>query len=183
MFFCADLPMSEGIASLTCTDPSATIDEIQFAAYGLPSGQCGKYVRSTKCDAKTASDYVVQKCLGKSNCTINVSTRLFGDPCIDVEKRFVVQATCTGPNGGTGFPPENLPPLIQAAIDGDSGVKKTLIVNVKNKPTCISLPGSAGSTIFSVDESTGDGPARKDVLFSDKFVLGPFAVSVLYNAQ
>jgi len=61
--------------------------------------------------------------------------------------------------------------------------KKILIVNVKNQPACLSIPGSAGSTIFTVDEATGDHPPRKDMLFSDNFVLTPFAVSVLYLAQ
>jgi len=178
MVFCADVPTSIGTAELGCVDPMAVINEIQFVAYGTPTGTCGNYVRST-CDAKNVTDYVKSKCLGKNNCTV-LSYPTFGDPCFDVVKKFVIQATCNGTQGGTGSPAENVPPFVQAVINAKTGIKKTLIVNTRNKNACITLDG-VGSTIYTVDEATGDGPAREEKVTSNKIVLAPFAVAVLYN--
>jgi len=181
LVFCADSPQSIGTVELSCEDPTAVINEIQFAAYGTPLGKCGNYVRS-KCDATNVTDYVKAHCLGKNSCSI-LSYPTFGDPCFEVVKKFVIQATCTGTKGGIGIPSENSPPFAQAVIDAKTGSKKTLLVNAKYQKICFTIPGASGSTIFTVDEATGDGPARKDLISSDQIVLAPFAVAVLYNAN
>jgi hypothetical protein len=39
---------------------------------------------------------IVEKyCLGRNNCTIPVTTPVFGDPCYGTVKHLSVQATCT----------------------------------------------------------------------------------------
>jgi len=161
--------------TLKCYDPKEVISEIQFASYGTPTGVCGSYLRSA-CDALNATEYIIQACVGNSNCTIPASPT-FGVPCTSPNIKLVIQAVCTGSNGGYGKPSET--PMIQGVIDGKTGNKKILIVNVKNVPVCVTIPGASGSTIFTIDESVGDGPARKDLLTSSTFTLAPFAVSVL----
>jgi len=181
MVFCADLSTSLGGVGLTCSESNAVINEIQFAAYGTPTGTCGKYVRSS-CDAKNVTDYVKAQCLGKNACSLQAFPT-FGDPCINVVKRFVIQATCTGTAGGTGTPSYFVEPFAQGVIDAKTGNKKTLLINKQNKPTCLTITGATGSTIITIDEATGDGPARNEMVPSDQITLAPFAVAVLYNAK
>jgi len=68
--FCAEIDLSTGTASLYCKDPNAKINDIQFAAYGIPSGTCGNYTHNPICDATNVTAYVKNACLGQNNCTI-----------------------------------------------------------------------------------------------------------------
>jgi len=52
-------------------------------------------------------------------------------------------------------------------------------VNKQNARICVTVAGATGKVIQIVDESTGDGPARKVIVNSESFYLSPFAVAVL----
>lgn len=41
----------DGTARLSCDDPGARIEAIEFADYGLPTGTCGAYARSSACSS------------------------------------------------------------------------------------------------------------------------------------
>ena len=45
--------------------------------------------------------------------------------------------------------------------------------------TTLNVPGGQGGLLMTVDESTGDGPARIELALTDTIQLAPFAVSVL----
>uniref|UniRef100_A0A6B2L0Y4 SUEL-type lectin domain-containing protein n=1 Tax=Arcella intermedia TaxID=1963864 RepID=A0A6B2L0Y4_9EUKA len=176
--FCADLPVSIGVASLYCADSSAVINDIQFAAYGTPQGECTKYTRGA-CDAPNATQYIKEQCIGKNSCSV-VSYPTFGDPCYGTEKRLVIQATCSGGAGGNGLPGEKEEVYAQGVVDGKTGAKKVLLVNKKSTVSCVNLPGANGAISYTIDQKTEDGPARKDQLSSEQITLDPFAVSVIY---
>jgi len=161
-----------GMLSIECADPKATINDIQFAAFGTPTGICGHYSHDPKCDATNATAYVKQKCLGMNRCSI-LSYPTFGDPCYGTYKRFIVQATCTGTAGGFGIPPASgtVSPYVQA-VSTTTG-NKALVVNKTNKPSCVILPSPPSEVLsksgqavvahaYIVDEQTGDGPARTE---------------------
>jgi len=137
-FFCADLPMSGGNVTLKCYDPKEVISEIQFASYGTPTGVCGSYLRSA-CDALNATEYIIQACVGNSNCTIPASPT-FGVPCTSPNIKLVIQAVCTGSNGGYGKPSET--PMIQGVIDGKTGNKKN---TNSEREKCSSMRYNTGS--------------------------------------
>jgi len=146
--FCAELDLSIGTASLNCTDPNAKINEIQFAAYGLPTGSCGNFSHNPMCDAKNVTSYVTKQCLGQQNCSI-VAWPTFGDPCFDQQKRLALQATCSGSQGGFGTPPPDAPVYILGAIDVKTSGRKILIANKRNRIAYLKIDGIMGSTIIS----------------------------------
>ncbi|MEJ2008260.1 MAG: glycosyl hydrolase family 39, partial [Acidobacteriota bacterium] len=60
-----------------------------------------------------------------------------------------------------------------------SGQHKVLLINKRNRPAFISLPGAAGSQEQYVDEETGENGVAKAMLVRDQTILGPFEVSVV----
>jgi len=177
--FCAELDTSIGTVTITCADPTAKINDIQFAAYGLPTGTCFNYTHNSACDATNVTDYVTKQCVGQNSCSI-LSYPTFGDPCFDVEKKFVIRATCTGTQGGNGYPDPNLSIFALGAIDVKTKAKKVLLINKKNSDSCVTITGATGGTMYMLDESSGFGPARKTTATSDNIALRPFAVSVIF---
>lgn len=83
--------------TLRCAAGSGSIQDIAFASFGTPAGNCPNYQRSAACDAPAALDTVKKLCLGKSACTIPASNAVFGgDPCPDTLKSLAVVASgCT----------------------------------------------------------------------------------------
>ena len=73
--------------------PQGVITGIQFASYGLPTGECGQFTVGT-CHAQSSADVVRTRCLGTSSCSIGANNVAFGDPCSGVSKRLYVQARC-----------------------------------------------------------------------------------------
>ncbi|HUV71292.1 MAG TPA: hypothetical protein VMW15_16665 [Terracidiphilus sp.] len=57
--------------------------------------------------------------------------------------------------------------------------RKLLLANKRNRPVEIELPDADKAAARTVDEQTGDGPARFVKPADGKIVLGPFAVSVV----
>jgi hypothetical protein len=176
--FCAELDTSIGTVSLTCAQSTAVINNIQFAAYGLPTGSCNNYQHNSACDAANVTAYVNSHCIGKNTCSI-LSYPTFGDPCIDIVKRFVIRATCTGDQGGSGVPSIS-PVFVLGAIDVKTSARKVLIVNKHNYVACTTIPGLNGGTIYILDENSGFGPARKEPVNSNTITLQPFGVAVVF---
>jgi len=80
--------------TLTCP-PSYVVKEIQFASFGTPTGTCGNYSTNTSCNSANSLNIVNSQCLGKNSCSIPATNAFFGgDPCPNVVKELVVQASC-----------------------------------------------------------------------------------------
>jgi len=60
-----------------------------------------------------------------------------------------------------------------------SGRHKLLLINKRNRPASISLPGAAGSPEQYVDEETAESGVGTARLVRDETTLGPFEVSVV----
>ena len=83
-------------AVVNCSD-RGVIEQIVFADYGIPTGDCGSFQKGN-CSAANSMAVVKHMCLGKPSCTINASSAQFGykDPCPGMYKRLAVQAVCSG---------------------------------------------------------------------------------------
>ncbi len=60
-----------------------------------------------------------------------------------------------------------------------AGKRKLLLVSKRASVLDLALPGFAGAAAEVVDQTTGGGPARSEVLDSDIYHLGGYAVAVL----
>ncbi|XP_034586051.1 beta-galactosidase 7 isoform X2 [Setaria viridis] len=84
---------NEPAVNLWCQE-GKQISAIEFASYGNPVGDCTNY-GSGSCHAGSSDSVVKQACLGKSGCSIPVTTDKFGgDPCPGIQKSLVVVASC-----------------------------------------------------------------------------------------
>lgn len=129
-FFCGECgpnkapnPGKEDYQTLTLECASSTIDVIDFAKFGLPTGECGSYKPGDGCPKScpphhcnaNAKAWVEHTCVGKTSCTLDPMHAL-GDTCPNKFKRFVVQARCATGNGtaitkrGAHGPPPPSPP-------------------------------------------------------------------------
>ncbi|XP_074587456.1 beta-galactosidase 6-like [Curcuma longa] len=70
------------------------ISSVKFASFGTPSGTCGSY-KHGKCRGSSALAIVQRACVGAKSCDVEVSTKLFGDPCANVSKSLAVEAACS----------------------------------------------------------------------------------------
>ena len=96
--------------SLVCVN--GVINNIIFAAFGTPTGQCPNYTASPSCDDPTFAAYARSTCVGKSSCTLESQ----GDPCGGVVKSIAVVANCSlGPGGYQPAPPLPAP---SCAVNG-----------------------------------------------------------------
>jgi len=173
---CGSAP-ENNVLTLTCPVGTDTINKIVFASFGTPTGSCPNLATGS-CDSSNSVSILSSACLGKTSCSVNASDTIFGDPCYGTVKRMVLQATCNGTGGGSGTP-STVPIFVLAAIDANTKTQKVLLINKKNYPACINVPGAASKTIYILDESSGMGPARKAMTTSDTITLQPFAVAVI----
>ncbi|KAF6163216.1 hypothetical protein GIB67_025080 [Kingdonia uniflora] len=70
------------------------ITSINFASFGTPEGECGKFNRGI-CHAESALQIVQKACIGHEACFIPVSTSTFGDPCPGMSKSLAIEALCS----------------------------------------------------------------------------------------
>ena len=61
----------------------------------------------------------------------------------------------------------------------ESGQHKLLLINRRNRPATISLPGAAGSSEHYVNEETAESGVGTTRLARDNTSLGPFEVAVI----
>ena len=86
-----------GVMNLDCGVGSVAV-AVAFADFGTPSGSCaGSFTTNKTCTTPGAAAVVERLCTGKQRCTISVSVKTFGDPCLDVPKRLAVQLQCKPP--------------------------------------------------------------------------------------
>ncbi|KAL3518368.1 hypothetical protein ACH5RR_020957 [Cinchona calisaya] len=79
--------------NLGCPNPNGVIAEIKFAGFGNPKGSCGSFSRGD-CNSNQALSIVQKACLGKRQCSIDVSIDTFSDPCPKKTKTLAVEFTC-----------------------------------------------------------------------------------------
>lgn len=80
------------IVTLTCLQ-GEIVDQIAFASYGTPTGECGGFVAGA-CNATTSTQVVEDLCVGRATCIVPASNGSFGDPCRSTVKRLVIEASC-----------------------------------------------------------------------------------------
>ena len=80
-------------ATLKCP-AGQMVKSIEFASYGTPKGSCGSYSVSS-CNSSKSLSVVKSSCIGNASCAIAASNNVFGDPCVGIRKKLVMQATCT----------------------------------------------------------------------------------------
>ncbi len=57
--------------------------------------------------------------------------------------------------------------------------RKVLLANKRNRPLEVEIPGADNAGARTVDEQTGNGPARIVKLAGGKILLAPFSVTVV----
>lgn len=109
---------------LECPSPNQVISSIKFVSFGTPRGTCGSFSHG-RCNSHKALATVqkvfpgsnlvffqkfpflichftfidlgmlIQACMGSTRCSIGVSVKTFGDPCVGITKSLAVEASCT----------------------------------------------------------------------------------------
>ena len=81
--------------TLSCAPSGGgTIEAIQFASYGRPTGNCGAYSATGSCHAQGSLAVVQGLCQGRTACTIPMEA-FAEDPCPGSGKWLAVQANCS----------------------------------------------------------------------------------------
>jgi hypothetical protein len=183
--FCGEVDgPAYGTTTLYCIDPAATINGIQFADWGTPNGLCGNFSKSTACTCPQTLAYVQAQCVGKNSCALTPYPTL-GDPCYQVVKRFVVQASCTGTKGGASSSSGSAEPVYALGIQkAGSGAKKILLINKTFQPQTVTLSVTTLTGVLSVvDETTGPASSPAGIANSpfagSQVVLNPYATAIL----
>ena len=80
----------------------------------------------------------------------------------------------------SAFPPPSLSQLYaQARLTRDGGKRRLLLVNRRDRPFAVSVPGASGGQVDTVDQTTGSGPPASRKLDGETLTLGGLAVAVL----
>eukprot|EP00035_Acanthoeca_spectabilis_P015620 m.312368 g.312368 ORF g.312368 m.312368 type:complete len:1248 (+) comp16402_c0_seq3:101-3844(+) len=102
-------PTASGFVKVGC--PAGTvISSVLYADFGTPLGNCTSGFRPGNCSALNATAIVTSLCVGKQDCSVPVSTKTFGDPCIWVPKRLAVKVSC-GAHPTPNQPPPQFSPV------------------------------------------------------------------------
>ena len=168
--------------TLACSDEDAVIDSIEFADWGTPLGSCRDFHHASCTTPKTAQ-FVEQLCLGQHDCVIQPYPAL-GDPCVDVVKRFVVQATCN--NSGGGSATNTSGSVFGLGMEGHDGNRKVLVINKTLNRQTVTLEGIGAGIAYAVDplSVTKGGPQGvRTFAVSGSLTLEPFAVVVLVEGK
>ncbi len=175
--FCAEVLNVQPI-SMYCAAPGAQM-HVTFASYGTPTGGCGNYAVNSTCNTPNSLAIVQGYCEGKQSCNFNADTPTFGDPCYDVVKRLVVQATCSTGGGAQLNATDGV--FAQAFVESASmgGGRKVLVVNKGSAPAAITLAGATGGSWLYIDESTAYGPAATTTLTADTWTLAPYGLGIV----
>jgi hypothetical protein len=85
------------VLRISCGAAGGIIEAIEFASYGNPTtgvriGEPCSGWETTACHLPTSTHVVSALCLGKGECVIRPSVRVFkGDPCVGVRKSLAVR--------------------------------------------------------------------------------------------
>ena len=87
--------MEGDTAKLSCP-AGETINKIEFASYGLPTGSCDTGFETGTCHSSKSMDKVKTSCLNRQSCNVGANNTNFGDPCQGKRKSLAVVYSCTG---------------------------------------------------------------------------------------
>uniref|UniRef100_A0A1J3FJZ3 Beta-galactosidase n=1 Tax=Noccaea caerulescens TaxID=107243 RepID=A0A1J3FJZ3_NOCCA len=82
------------VLSLKCLISTQVISSIKFASFGTPKGTCGSFSHG-RCHSSRSLSVVRKACVGSRSCNVEVSSRVFGEPCRGVVKSLAVEASCS----------------------------------------------------------------------------------------
>eukprot|EP01048_Picozoa_sp_COSAG05_P022224 COSAG05_NODE_4368_length_1548_cov_1.948240_1_plen_469_part_10 len=86
------------VAQVTCPE-GLVIDEVEFASYGMPRGDCGGYEVAEACHAPLSREIAEASCLTLPSCSLGADTETWaGDPCPDNLKWAFLQVRTTPPS-------------------------------------------------------------------------------------
>jgi hypothetical protein len=84
----------------------------------------------------------------------------------------------------SAFPPPFLLPVYsQACLTRDGGRRRLLLVNRRDRPLAVSVPGARGGQVDYVDQTTASGPPASRKLDTETVTLGGLAVAVVTLPQ
>jgi hypothetical protein len=97
---CAEAGEGE-VATLSC--PSGqVVSDIEFASYGLPTGDCESGFAQGSCHGATSLAELEEACLGQRSCSVAASNGIFRDPCPGTRKHLAVAYSCDSESEGPG---------------------------------------------------------------------------------
>ena len=125
--------------TLDCGTGGGTIESIDFASFGQPTGNCGAYAKSA-CHAASSIDVVAALCLGKASCVVPTDAAAFGgSPCAGANF-LAVSATCSSKTLHTYWNftlPDAFFTDFWQAVDGDNSEP---VPNFSTQPTWFYSP-------------------------------------------
>eukprot|EP01119_Soliformovum_irregulare_P010686 TRINITY_DN2635_c1_g1_i2.p1 TRINITY_DN2635_c1_g1~~TRINITY_DN2635_c1_g1_i2.p1 ORF type:complete len:530 (-),score=138.24 TRINITY_DN2635_c1_g1_i2:236-1825(-) len=148
-----------------CGTPNGIIQSIDFASFGTPEGSCGQF-RKSSCDAASSMKIVEQNCLGRNTCLIPVSRDVFGDPCVNVDKRLFVQATCSNAVNTTSWDFQYMDPIVNDFMDATGNVNlmpkgRDVVASFSTSPTwmwntdqAVPVPSDPNQVDWSYEQGT-----------------------------
>jgi hypothetical protein len=158
---CGTVPSSETALYLECYQ--STIQEVVFAAYGTPGGQCGAFTHG-ECDARNASDIVQKYCVGQLSCL--VPTNVFGNPC--AAAYLSVEVSCANTPNKTFWDFTLIDPMMEDLMEANEG--KSTIINFStipqwmwNTPSPVSYPSDPNQVTWSYEQ----GKTLRDASFKE----------------
>eukprot|EP00463_Aulacantha_scolymantha_P001935 TRINITY_DN257_c0_g1_i1.p1 TRINITY_DN257_c0_g1~~TRINITY_DN257_c0_g1_i1.p1 ORF type:complete len:248 (-),score=36.38 TRINITY_DN257_c0_g1_i1:204-947(-) len=88
---------NEGQQAILNCGGGGTIEQILFASFGTPSGNCGNVssLKKGSCHSNTSLQVVESLCQHHEMCQISVNDNIFGDPCHGTKKRLAVSVKCS----------------------------------------------------------------------------------------
>lgn len=182
--FCGESwgPMYPGVV-MKCASNEDEIIDIEYSDFGLPTGACGHFNSTANCTTHDAAMKLVEKaCLGHNSCTVSPYPAL-GDPCVNVIKRFVIQARCSGTAGGTGTNHTANSHIYAQAYSGVSG-RKVLVVNKDIRPHEFEAAFLSQAEVAFVDSTTVTRGAAQGIGHktlpdhTTNFEMSPFMTAV-----
>ena len=111
--FCG-LRFARNAVALDFVCANGTIDAIEQAFYGTPTGACPDFTAGAGCDDASFVADARRACVGASRCTLSSAGR--ADPCPGTVKGIAAVAHCSAPPGGFSPPPP--PPSPTCALNG-----------------------------------------------------------------
>eukprot|EP00048_Salpingoeca_helianthica_P004255 m.75178 g.75178 ORF g.75178 m.75178 type:complete len:2506 (-) comp13123_c5_seq3:28-7545(-) len=87
-------------AQLSC--PSGqTIFAIESAAFATRTSTCSSFTANAACGQPASLTAVQNACVARGQCSVNLATSTFGDPCPAVNKSLIVNYVCSTPPSTT----------------------------------------------------------------------------------
>lgn len=157
--------------TLSCTSPGSLISSVDFAQFGMPTGNCSAGFGEGPCGSvSTTIEWVKKECMGKASCLLDPRGAL-GDTCPNHVKTFAVKAACSSGSGSATIhhgtsptppppppPPPPTPPQPQD-LPGPLEISPLPPVRAQAKITPVAITSS--------QSGKGDNPANLSVQIID----------------